>query len=743
MATQKNPAGKPPKYSLDLSRAPYAGDAPISKSAEDSFGRLEFAKRVAALIAPRHSADSVVLGIYEPWGEGKTSVLHLVHEVLRESGKPHIVSSVFNPWITSDETSIVIDFFETLVSAFAESNPEKLPSGFLQKVKKYAAKVLSTIQVNVLNGAISLSPFQFLTDDSSGTGPLSSIRRELVDLLKSAKLHVVVLIDDLDRLTRGDILAVFRALKILGDLPYTTYVVAMDPVRVGEILEPSSPAAAARYLEKIVQVPLVVPAVDVDSLSTFVFESMETVLKATSIELSEEQGALWGTYYLSYFRSQVTTLRAAKRLLNTWRFGLNSLGDEVNLEDTFLCEGMKCCYPSLFAFVQGSRDLLSGAVPTNTGTAIDALLTKQVRDAVDYELNKISAESRTSARDLLAHLFPKVQHAFGQGSRSIHRARLERRVCDPTIFDRFFSQRVPHHDFGETALGALREVCETGDLEQVKKAMKESVREANTQSFCAVLQGDIDKGSWSKVGLTKLIKTLAAQFPQPGPARSTIFFSPRRAFTMLLNAAIARLGDRKLQEELVEHLVVNAKSADDSLDFYWMFVSKRSAETIHRYVKSRDVAKRILSAARTHVEKYLDGTAIVYLDAPQGTAKRLICMLDAAGKDVTADALVRSFGADKKHVLRYLSRFVYLSTDMSTFRIQRGIRDDQYEVATRYVSSKQIAAAVKRALGKKAKALPQDPDYMENTETEDELLERLGIEFLQIYNARKKVKKLA
>lgn len=86
-------------------REPLEADRPIHTSDQDRFGRWEFSKRIAEVIIGRRDISSLVIGIYAPWGDGKTSVLNMIATELK-SHKERIIVVRFNPWRFQSETHL-------------------------------------------------------------------------------------------------------------------------------------------------------------------------------------------------------------------------------------------------------------------------------------------------------------------------------------------------------------------------------------------------------------------------------------------------------------------------------------------------------------------------------------------------------------------------------------------------------------------------------------------------------------
>ena len=86
----------------------YVTDAPITRPPDDKFSRAPFAQRIAQTILAQRDPASIEVGVYGPWGDGKTSVLNLIEHALAEDSRT--VPVRFNPWRLGGETEMFIGF---------------------------------------------------------------------------------------------------------------------------------------------------------------------------------------------------------------------------------------------------------------------------------------------------------------------------------------------------------------------------------------------------------------------------------------------------------------------------------------------------------------------------------------------------------------------------------------------------------------------------------------------------------
>ncbi|MBN1993583.1 MAG: SUMF1/EgtB/PvdO family nonheme iron enzyme [Anaerolineae bacterium] len=87
--------------------------------------------------------------------------------------------------------------------------------------------------------------------------------------------RLVVFVDDLDRCLPERTVEVLEAIKLFLDVPGCIFVLGVDPAKVQEGVRlryktALAPAESAHYLEKIIQVPFILPDIDVQDMRGFV-----------------------------------------------------------------------------------------------------------------------------------------------------------------------------------------------------------------------------------------------------------------------------------------------------------------------------------------------------------------------------------------------------------------------------------------------------------------------------------------
>lgn len=450
-----------------------AADRPISDPSHDDFQRYAFAQRIAQTLIGRRSQESIVVGLYGKWGEGKSTVLNFMQQALAEHST-QVAIVTFNPWRFPDESQLLVQFFNQLARAI-DGQLHTRGERATEAVKKYLAPLLPKMNYGVgesdLGQGVQTIADAMLPDTEE-------LRNRVEELIVTSGKRVIVIIDDLDRLEKPQLQAVFRLVKLTADFRQTAYLLAFDDERVagviGELFTPTAAAntdvakAGYHFLEKIIQVPLRLPRAQPDALLQFCWSRLSDAMQDTNTTLSEAEQERLSDVLRAAILPRLSTPRLAVRLANAVQFSWPLLQGEVNAVDLLLLEAMRTFYPELYQFVSTHEHALVGAalggtiyLDTGSGSTHETA-NKQHQAILDDVLNHHQGDERRGARQLLCALFPRVNKLYHRSSPFTFRGRNKRHslteeeltrlqsIAAATHFHRYFSYTVLRGDVSDT-----------------------------------------------------------------------------------------------------------------------------------------------------------------------------------------------------------------------------------------------------------------------------------------------------
>lgn len=286
-----------------------------------SAAREAYAKMlVGELLTSDLYDQSYAVAVTGEWGSGKSLFLETVK---KELGSRAIVVE-FNPWNSQDGDHIVKDFFDTL-----SSNLSPLYGGLRKRMKKYVS-FLYSLRFQLANNVI-LQHFPIESYD------MITRKADVANALNSIKKPIVILIDDIDRLAGKEIFEVLRIIRNTGKFNNLIYIVSYDKEHVISQLSLPGIEIDADYLEKIFQIELSMPQMDVKMLEEE-FKGLcrngvnrTSKIYSTLDKLSEED-------YKQIFKVFVS-FRKVKRFVRQFSFNANFLmkslfeSDKIPLRD--------------------------------------------------------------------------------------------------------------------------------------------------------------------------------------------------------------------------------------------------------------------------------------------------------------------------------------------------------------------------------------------------------------------------
>jgi hypothetical protein len=232
--------------------------------------------------------------------------------------------------------------------------------------------------------------------------------RKASDLLAELTQPVVVVIDDIDRLTSEEIRDVFKLVRLTASFPNVIYLLAFDRTRVEEALaEPGIPGRA--YLEKIIQVPFDLPATPAGVLRSQVFSALD-------VSLSELDGETrfsierWPDIYFEVIEPLISNMRDVVRFAASIRPTLSALATEIESVDLLAMEAIRIFRPELFAQL---REMPLTLTETTSGYGVkDGQERKEEVEA----LVTSAGDDAEMVRSLIRRLFPASQRHIGNSS---------------------------------------------------------------------------------------------------------------------------------------------------------------------------------------------------------------------------------------------------------------------------------------------------------------------------------------
>ena len=412
-----------------------SADRPSDDPKDDLFGHAPFAKSLADSICRYPGSDGMVLALYGPWGSGKSTVLSYVQHYLGQRPEDErLVVVKFNPWWFSGQ--------ENLARAFLGQLQAVLPA----RSEKF--KQLGDLFANFAEGIGGLID---LTGVSGGTGGLTgklfgqakrkpkdvpALKESITAILQKAGKRILVVIDDIDRLTPEETRQLFTVIKALADFPNVVYLLAFDREVAVQAIEQQSGLPGDRYLEKIIQVPFELPPVDRVALQAALFKRFDEVLGEMT-EGSFDQ-SYWTNVYYDGIDPLIQVPRDVVRLTNTLAVTYPSVHGEVNPVDFIALESIRVFLSDLYYVIRSNPDRLSGHSQDNIYEGdqnADQVFNKQW-------VNKVPEELRASTRALLERIFPKIGQ-MGYGPDSLTEWRRKLRACHPEVFPIYFRLTVP------------------------------------------------------------------------------------------------------------------------------------------------------------------------------------------------------------------------------------------------------------------------------------------------------------
>ncbi|WP_406294356.1 KAP family NTPase [Embleya sp. NBC_00888] len=435
-----------------MSSRPFFSDEPVNGSPgrPDALGRGRYAEHVVRILRRvRGQDDSVVLSLVGSWGSGKSSVLNLVTSRLsyEASGQEAWSIAELNPWLYQDPESLALALFGEIREALPKGDRW---STARQTLASYAGAVSPIGKLAGLIGFMDVSELaKTVADRMAGDTSASATRHKAEKALRDVCTPVLVVMDDLDRLTPDELLVVFKMVRLVGRLPNVHYLLCFDERTLLDVLQRSDlvggeESRAREFLEKMIQVRLDLPAFRDQDAIALVEQAIDELLSGHGITFSEPQLRRFGESYHAHLGSRLRTPRAIKRYFAQADASLATVVGNVDPVDFLLLTFLRTMEPALYAALPGQRAALTGTdfSPSHAAEARAAEWRRLIADA------GVAPGHCEGVLDILCTLFGAVARTVRPGI-GVTGAPVPLGAGHVDYFDRYFAFGVTEDDLSE------------------------------------------------------------------------------------------------------------------------------------------------------------------------------------------------------------------------------------------------------------------------------------------------------
>ncbi len=467
-------------------------DKPIKSINDDTLGRTSFVKYFEEALIDYDQKESIVIGIFGDWGSGKTSLINMALENIEINEKFDIpgrkpVVIRFSPWNYSKQEEITTQFFKELYAKLGKLGAIKKTKKIGELLEKYA-RIVEPFSSKVswaFRSAGKISKRLWL----SKYGDLATVKAELNKHLESLEYKILVVIDDIDRLSNKEILKIFQLVKSVGDLNNLIYIMVFDKKYVIDVLE-SENIDGQKYIEKVIQVPIDIPALSGKELENILFKSLQRIIdKIPSQKWDQEY---WDEVYKRNLRFFFKNIRDVVRYSNSLSFGYNILKGEVNAVDFFTITALRVFVPEVYKSIIDNRDIFLGTTVLgmfDQHFGMDDEAKKPFKEKFEKIVQLSQKYDSRMIENLLTTLFPKVLGLFQPlqiHPEEYENWRREIRICIPDFFDRYFLFTVPEYDLSQEEFESILRYL--GDTDKLSDTIIELKRNRKAEMFLERLE---------------------------------------------------------------------------------------------------------------------------------------------------------------------------------------------------------------------------------------------------------------
>lgn len=468
----------------------FQNDVPIKTRSEDLLNRASFAERFGQSLLEWDYENSLVIALYGNWGSGKSSIINLATEHIEkkyqsEKKNKRPILLTFNPWNFTEQNQLVSIFIRELAKAINYYDASEDAKKVGQELIAYSKFFLPLALIPPVTPlALFFNKlFEKVGEATKGWGELKSksveqLKDDLDKRIKKLGRKIIVVIDDIDRLNKTEIRQIFQLVKLNANFPNIIYILPFDQEKVSDVLtEESFPGR--EYLEKIIQVPFQVPAIEQVKLDGLFLEEVNKLIKPLPQKHWDEK--YFGNMYYGSLRKYFSSVRQIKRFANSLHFNNSHLPNELNPVDLIALEAVRVFSPEIYDAMWKNKELFTD---TDSGFRSDNRDKEIRKNKLEEMFNKANPKYREITKKVVLDLFPQLMSVYGNnsyGSDWQDRWNKERRIASSDRFDKYFLFTLPEGEISQDEIDGI--VKKSNNTSATEKHLIALIKKRKIKSF--------------------------------------------------------------------------------------------------------------------------------------------------------------------------------------------------------------------------------------------------------------------
>lgn len=394
----------------------YHNDQPIQGGPNDPdlLNRLDFANNLANVLLLNHDDDCLTVSLEGEWGYGKTSVINLVKGALNEKDAAPIIIE-YNPWLAGKPESLIQDF---LLQFSSQLNIKDNSEVALRASKELIAYSSLFSVAKLVPGA---EPWASIVEKvfskfGSSTKKIAELKKldllgkkkKVVSAIEKIKTPIIVVIDDIDRLTPSETFQVLRLVKAVADFSGTSFLLAFDSSYLVSVLDKNDIVNASEYINKVIQLRVPLPVISERGMNELANVELDNLSDKNLTDRFESDQERLSWIYHHYFKHLIKNPRELKRFFNHLRFVLEQVEGQVCFSDLFSLSIIATKANAIYEHVKKTPEAYIGKRFSNDGLMMDKPeeVVKSFNEERSQILKAFSERDRKLLEGLLGDTFP-------------------------------------------------------------------------------------------------------------------------------------------------------------------------------------------------------------------------------------------------------------------------------------------------------------------------------------------------